>query len=599
MSAMLWWLEQNMVSVAILACAVALLCRLCRFRPAVQHALWLVVLIKLLMPPLVAWPWAVPKFMSPVQAEDVRGEDPPAVEWTPALAPSNELMVRLDALAAQATPAPPDEISSDGPVVSGARPGSPWWQASWVAPAALSLWLGATGVMAIVQLLRVLRFRRLLLQGKRAPRCLRRDVDDLAAKLRVPSPATRLVRRIRSPFVWGLGRAQLLWPAALMDSLPTPCRRSVIAHELAHLRRRDHWVSWLQVLAECLWWWNPLFWYVRRQLRQNAELACDAWVIGTLPEDRRAYAEALIEVTQHVSQTAAPVPALGMNGGARQIFERRLTMIMRDRVPCRVPRAGLAAIGLLALLALPGWSQVDVQLEKKEDVAGTKRLETINKNVLTTMDDRMDELKGVQLKLLDDVVLSNAEVALQALDGSGGPDVRSAKDAEREKCLQALEQQIEALLKEVRALRSGNGSSVRRLSVTTPLALQKDLAVPLRIRTAERLDVLVDFSRADANTVSLVRTSYNLPHAKAEPLAAFLREHVKAKVMETKVDGDSLTVTTTPETQKAVGGLIALIQGKQVARSDAKQIEEDLLRLKMYDQRLKELAEKQRQSKKP
>jgi hypothetical protein len=454
--------------------------------------------------------------------------------------------------------------------------------------------------MAIVQLLRVLRFRRLLLQGKRAPRCLRRDVDDLAVKLRVHAPATRLVRRIRSPFVWGLGRAQLLWPAALMDSLPAPCRRSVIAHELAHLRRRDHWVSWLQVFAECLWWWNPLFWYVRRQLRQNAELACDAWVIGTLPEDRRAYAEALIEVTQQVSQTAAPLPALGMNGSARQVFERRLTMIMRDRVPCRVPRAGLAAVGLLALLALPGWSQVDVQLEKKKDVAGTKRLETITKDVLTTMDDTMEELKGVKVKLLDDLTLSNTELALQALvDVSGAQDARSAKDAEREKRLQALEQQIEALLKEVRALRSGNGSSVRRLSVTTPLALQKDLAVPLRIRTAERLDVLVDFSRADVNTVSLVRTSYNLPHAKAEPLAAFLREHVKAKVMETKVDGDSLTVTTTPETQKAVGGLIALIQGKPVARSDGQQKEETLLRLKMYDQRLKELAEKQRPSKNP
>jgi len=271
-------------------------------------------------------------------------------------------------------------------------------------------------------------------------------------------------------------------------------------------------------------------------------------------------------------------------------------MIMRDRVPCRVPRAGLAAIGLLALLALPGWSQVDVKLEGKKDVAGTKRLETINKDVLATV----QELKGLQVEVLDDVALSNSDVGLQALvEGSGGQDARSAKDAEREKRLQALEQQIEALLKEVRALRSGNGSSVRRLSVTTPLALQKDLAVPLRIRTAERLDVLVDFSRADVNTVSLVRTSYNLPHAKAEPLAAFLREHVKAKVMETKGDGDSLTVTTTPETQKAVGGLIALIQGKPVARSDAKQIEEDLLRLKMYDQRLKELAEKQRQSKKP
>src|SRR5262249_41240875 len=105
------------------------------------------------------------------------------------------------------------------------------------------------------------------------------------------------------------------------------------------------------------WWWNPLFWYVRRQLRLNAELACDAWVVSALPEDRRAYAEALIEVTEHISQTALLSPALGINSGARQALERRLTMIMRDRVPCKVPVVGIIVIGVLGLAALPGWAQ--------------------------------------------------------------------------------------------------------------------------------------------------------------------------------------------------------------------------------------------------
>src|SRR5262249_40669519 len=41
---------------------------------------------------------------------------------------------------------------------------------------------------------------------------------------------------------------------------------------------------------------------------------------------------------------------------ARQIFERRLTMIMRGQVSCRVPWVAAAAIGLFALVMLPGWS---------------------------------------------------------------------------------------------------------------------------------------------------------------------------------------------------------------------------------------------------
>jgi hypothetical protein len=67
-------------------------------------------------------------------------------------------------------------------------------------------------------------------------------------------------------------------------------------------------------------------------------------------------------------------------------------------------------------------------------------------------------------------------------------------------------------------------------------------------------------TRAD-NNVALIRTTYTLPAAKAKALGAFLKEHLKASVVETTVEDDKLTVTTTPEAQKAIGQLIGLIQG--------------------------------------
>ena len=72
--------------------------------------------------------------------------------------------------------------------------------------------------------------------------------------------------------------------------------------ELAHLRRRDHWIGWLQLVAGCLWWWHPLYRYVSRQVRANAELACDAWVVTLMPSARRAYADALLEVSHLLSR---------------------------------------------------------------------------------------------------------------------------------------------------------------------------------------------------------------------------------------------------------------------------------------------------------
>jgi len=59
---MLWWLAENSVLAAALAGIVGPLCRLGRLRPAVRHALWLVVLVKLVTPPVVQWPWQLPDF---------------------------------------------------------------------------------------------------------------------------------------------------------------------------------------------------------------------------------------------------------------------------------------------------------------------------------------------------------------------------------------------------------------------------------------------------------------------------------------------------------------------------------------------------------
>src|SRR5207249_3369307 len=57
MTNMLWWLVQNTVVAAVLAGLVALICGVARPRPAVRHALWLVVLMRLMTPPLIDWPW--------------------------------------------------------------------------------------------------------------------------------------------------------------------------------------------------------------------------------------------------------------------------------------------------------------------------------------------------------------------------------------------------------------------------------------------------------------------------------------------------------------------------------------------------------------
>jgi len=563
---MLWnqfllsWLVENSLVALLLAGALVLLCRLGRLGPAMRHALWLVVLLKLMMPPLVRLPLPVPNLLASVVDPETSlpptplapEEDSTGGAGSGAASPAGGGVAGLG----QETPSQRETIVSQ----TERRPTSFAIYLAHGIQRAWYLWLAGSAAVLLVQVLRVLRARRIIARGIPAPPLLTAKVKALASRLGINAPATLVVPRIGSPCIWGVGRSKLLWPESLDSRLPRRSHLGIIAHELAHLYRKDHWLGWLLVAAECVWWWNPIYWYVRRQLRLNAELACDAWVVALLPEDRRAYAEALIEVSQHVSQMTVPAPALGMRSGARQVLERRLTMIMRDRVSCRIPVFGFAGVALLALLALPGWSRVQEQTPEKTKQAENPKVELTAEVDTVLMDGILD---------LDVVVADQS----QSTDN-------------REKKLKEVEQQLQTLLDEVRALRGEAHKTAARepLKVTVGqtqprnnlnLRLQpsqaRNVATPsttvVTPQTANlNMVYLVDVSGTDErHSDTLDRTTYKLTHEKAEALAKFLRDQVKGQTMETKVDGDSITVTTTPEAQKAVGQIISLLLEKKLS----------------------------------
>jgi beta-lactamase regulating signal transducer with metallopeptidase domain len=363
---MLWWTIQNLLIAGLVAALVRVACHGRRIGPVGRHALWLVVLVKLLTPPLIVWPWAV---HNPLANPNLR-QTPVVHASSPSSLPRDEIFIPDDA------DPPPDFIIGDGIVQASPAPrphvsappipAIPFWQrfSGYILPLAAAVWIAGAAIFALLQCIRILRMASHLRRARPAGVALVRRIEEAAARLGVRSLQTRIVPGIASPMVWCLRRPTLLWPAQLPSGISDDALHGLIVHELAHVKRRDHWVGWLELFAGCLWWWNPLFWYVRHQLRENAELACDAWVVDAMPRgagrsDRRAYAEALLAVCEFIStrHPAAPIPAVGINTGGRRFLERRLAMILRERVPLRLPRVGLIVVALLALCTLPAWSQ--------------------------------------------------------------------------------------------------------------------------------------------------------------------------------------------------------------------------------------------------
>lgn len=99
---------------------------------------------------------------------------------------------------------------------------------------------------------------------------------------------------VKSPFILGLVRPKIYLPSH-MDAASM---ESVIAHEKAHLARRDHWWKPLGFLILAVYWFNPLCWLAYVLLCRDIELACDEKVIRQMDvNEKKQYSTALLECT--------------------------------------------------------------------------------------------------------------------------------------------------------------------------------------------------------------------------------------------------------------------------------------------------------------
>lgn len=130
---------------------------------------------------------------------------------------------------------------------------------------------------------------------------------------------------VSSPFVLGIIRPGIYLPFDLDET----SMRYVIAHEKAHIRRRDHWWKAIGFALLIVHWFNPLVWLAYRLLCRDIELACDESVIGYLGKEERAeYAGALLRCSVRPSNTGICPLAFGETG-----VKMRIRSVMVHRKP--------------------------------------------------------------------------------------------------------------------------------------------------------------------------------------------------------------------------------------------------------------------------
>ncbi len=367
MDALVQGILSNAMAVTVLAVLVAVLARTCR-RPALIHSLCLLAILKLVTPPLVplAMPlpasWRAPAASVPEVEIGATGLDFDP-EWELEAA---GLLTYLDGIDASR---PSDGSMTDERIEAAILPASWRWE-----PALLVAMLAGAMAWWSLAAVRIVRFHRLLRDVEPMPAEWQDRIVELAGCLNLRRPPVAcMVPGEVPPMLWAVGvRPRLLVPRQLWATLDEDQRRALVLHELAHLKRRDHWVRWIELVIAGLYWWHPVVWWLRRALREAEEQCCDAWVVWAMPRGARTYATALLAALDYVSGArqlpagASVVASATVGNGHVSSLKRRLRMIVRARTPRGLSLVGrLAVVGLATLLLplAPSWAQKDQAAE--------------------------------------------------------------------------------------------------------------------------------------------------------------------------------------------------------------------------------------------
>lgn len=395
----------NALTATALAAVAAGLALILARRPAVVHCIWVVVLLKLVTPPLIEVPIA-PFVPEPAPTPELVAVSPEDLEW-------------VDWEAVEAVEA--DEFYETAEAVAG-----PSWEfdpaLAWKGLGAL--WLAGSLATAVLAGARILRFQRRLRDASPAGWAVEEEVADLAAHMGLRRvPLVDVVDARTTPMLWGLGlRPRLILPRMLWKELDGRRRTLLLTHELAHLKRGDHLLRFFELAVTVLYWWLPVVWLVRRALRDAEEQCCDAWVVWMFPDDARAYAETLLDTVDFLNPGAEPEPLLASGFGKVQHLRKRLTMVMKGTTPRALGwKGGLAALALSGVLLpmSPTWAQ------KADDAAATTTV-TATAGAGSPLVIRAVTVDGKPASVAldrDGMSLSAETVAIWGDDRGGRPDV--------------------------------------------------------------------------------------------------------------------------------------------------------------------------------
>ncbi|MBL9138928.1 MAG: hypothetical protein JNK85_23875 [Verrucomicrobiales bacterium] len=404
------WLWTSSWQAAALACVVLLVQAIlgrglsARWR----HALWWVVVAKLLIPATVPLPVSVYPEWSGLAIHPL-----PAHESLEGGERRGSLRVPLVSLVGDATASAgaPVDTTATLSVGEGSEAGAGsapslnatndrrWWEVGsrWLP------WIWVVGAMSVLvrQCVHGLVLaRRLKSDGTPASPQLLRKVEWCRNELGIRRPVRLcLVPWLSGAAVFGWRKPMILLPEAMASELDERSLRHVVLHELAHVRRGDLGMNLVLVVLQALHWFNPVLWLAFRRMRADRELAADEVAMACLEtSEAREYGATLIRALEWRAGLRSAQVALGMVGG-KACLRRRIQAVARFDGARRGGLLGRVALGLLLVVGFAGRARETKPQDSAEAPVMTNyyRVERRVRSV-TELETRIAEIRDAETK---------------------------------------------------------------------------------------------------------------------------------------------------------------------------------------------------------
>jgi bla regulator protein blaR1 len=155
---------------------------------------------------------------------------------------------------------------------------------------------------------------------------------------------------IKSPCISGVFRPKIFLPKDIMETFSISQIEHILLHEIIHFKRKDLFYNFFSIVTLIIHWFNPVVWFIIKKMRFERELACDSYALEVIGEEKCiSYGQTLIDTIQRYNKRTSYL--LNMTGifGTKREIERRIIMIKLFKNGTY--KYSLLAIALIAIIS--------------------------------------------------------------------------------------------------------------------------------------------------------------------------------------------------------------------------------------------------------